>query len=192
MTDHFAALDQPRRPWIDPSALKDHFHSLTATLHPDIPLTGDATRFAMLNGAYQVLREPASRLRHFLELERSGPSGDRPAVPASIASRFMTIAALRQAFETFMGEQHKASHALQRALLAPQRIDLEKQIAVVLNDLESVAQQAMDDLRAADAGWATDRVAALPRLAELQAQFAYLSKWIAQLQEMRFALEAVR
>ncbi len=65
--DHFAELGQPRRPSLDADALKDHFHRLTAEHHPDI--AGDGGRFTTLNAAYTVLREPAARLRHLLELD---------------------------------------------------------------------------------------------------------------------------
>ena len=35
MTDYFALLNEPRRPWLDPEPLKDKFLALSATVHPD-------------------------------------------------------------------------------------------------------------------------------------------------------------
>ena len=35
MTDHFATLGEPRRPWLDAEALKEKFHRLSGTVHPD-------------------------------------------------------------------------------------------------------------------------------------------------------------
>jgi hypothetical protein len=34
-SDHFALLNEPRRPWIDPEALKQKFLSLSSQFHPD-------------------------------------------------------------------------------------------------------------------------------------------------------------
>ena len=77
MADYFALLDEPRRPWLDPEILKDKFHALAATVHPDRvhrasePEKQEANqRYAELNAAYRCLREPTKRLRHLLELER--------------------------------------------------------------------------------------------------------------------------
>ena len=39
MTDHFAALAQPRRPWLDGDALKESFHR-AATLDPWVVTNG--------------------------------------------------------------------------------------------------------------------------------------------------------
>ena len=35
MTDHFALLDEPRRPWIDADLLKEKFLALSSRVHPD-------------------------------------------------------------------------------------------------------------------------------------------------------------
>ena len=60
VTDHFAAFDFPRTPWVDADELKEKFHRLSAQRHPDAPGGSDAA-FAALNAAWQILREPASR-----------------------------------------------------------------------------------------------------------------------------------
>ena len=83
MTDCFALLNFPRRPWLDADALKQRFHELSTEVHPD--RAHDASdeakaesqrRFAGVNAAHECLREAKSRVRHLLELElgQAGPS----------------------------------------------------------------------------------------------------------------------
>ncbi|MEY2440093.1 MAG: DnaJ domain, partial [Verrucomicrobiota bacterium] len=54
MIDHFAALRQIRRPWLDPEKLKEEYHQLTLAEHPDRgDRRADASgEFAAVNEAY--------------------------------------------------------------------------------------------------------------------------------------------
>ena len=70
MTDCFALLDEPRRPWLDPDLLKRKFVALSATEHPDRAHSGTAQEkqvaqehFAELTVAYNRLKEPKERLK---------------------------------------------------------------------------------------------------------------------------------
>ncbi len=99
MTDYFALLDQPRRPWLDPEELKQVFHARKRwQTHPDAQTEpGGNETFTQLNEAYQVLRDPKRRLHHLLSLEGSVP----PTKNVSSASRtskqlFPVVAALMQ------------------------------------------------------------------------------------------------
>src|SRR6266536_2692354 len=92
MTDCFALLGEPRRPWIDPEALKLKFLALAAEVHPDrvhraTPLEKQAAtqRYAELNAAYRCLCEPKERLFHLLELECGiKPDDVHPISPAAM------------------------------------------------------------------------------------------------------------
>src|SRR5438270_13876413 len=99
-TDHFAALGQPRRPWLEPEALKEEFHRLTAEHHPD--RTGDAARFTEINAAYAVLRDPVARIRHLLELEAPAVLAAVPPLPEALTETFMRIATLRRTIDAFV------------------------------------------------------------------------------------------
>ena len=68
MTDHFAALGLPRGAWLDPEDIKSRHHTLIAKSHPD-KIHGDPARASALNAARTILENPATRLRHLLELE---------------------------------------------------------------------------------------------------------------------------
>ena len=72
MIDHFALLNEPRRPWLDPELLRAKFLTLSSKLHPDrTHNTSEAEksilteRYSALHAAYDCLREPKKRLLHF-------------------------------------------------------------------------------------------------------------------------------
>src|SRR3954447_22896891 len=121
MPDHFAALDQPRRPWLDPDALKAFFHRASATWHPDVAGSGDAARFAAASAAYSALRDPVWRLRHLLELEAPEELTLPSEIPPDFADLFMRLAEFRQSLNAFQKKESAAVHGLARALLAGER-----------------------------------------------------------------------
>jgi hypothetical protein len=78
MIDHFALLEQPRKPWLDVDLLKEKYHALARVSQPD----------EKLNEAYRVLRDPKSRLEYLLgPNERTSDS-----VPNELVDLFMAIA----------------------------------------------------------------------------------------------------
>jgi curved DNA-binding protein CbpA len=191
MPDYFAILQQPRRPWLDSEALKEHFHRESARRHPDVSGAGDEGHFAALNAAYTVLRDPASRLRHLLELEAPEFLVPSQEIPSPLAALFMRIAGFRQALDAFRKKESAASSALARALLAGERLALSHQGDAIRAELEAAYGAAMDDLRTLDSDWERD-----PRpsdsaelLAALHHQCAYLSKWRSQLTEALFQFQ---
>src|ERR1041385_591553 len=100
MTDYFALLNEPRRPWLEPEALRQKFLGLSATVHPDrVHTLGEAQRaaaherYTALNAAYRCLREPKDRLRHLLELEGAGPSAEAQRIPSELMDLSLEIGA---------------------------------------------------------------------------------------------------
>src|SRR4051812_43337553 len=100
--DHFEGLGQPRRPWLEPEALREAFQRRAASLHPDTAATGDSGAFAALNRAHSVLREHASRVRYLLDLEHSTPGEPSRTVPDTLSDTFMELAAARHRLEKFL------------------------------------------------------------------------------------------
>src|SRR5688572_29394167 len=101
MTDYFALLDEPRRPWLDPEALKVKFHQRSAELHPDRVHRQSASdkakaqeRYTELNAAYTCLREPKDRLLHLLTLESGGKPKDVQNIPAELMDLFFKVGTL--------------------------------------------------------------------------------------------------
>ena len=188
MPDHFATLAQPRRPWLDPGALRESFHRAAAQHHPDAA-GGGAERFAALNTAHAILREPAARLRHLLELEAPALLVRAAPIPPALGDLFMQLAASRNTLEGFLPKQSAAGSPLARALLAAEKTALRRALETALAQLDAAHAAALAALRALDAAWATGATAAdLENLAPLQARFAFLTKWTAHLREDLFKL----
>lgn len=187
MTDHFANLALPRRPWLGPEEIKVAFHRLAAERHPDSP-GGDAESFAATNAAWQILRAPASRLRHLLELEFSALDLASTQLPPSLADAFMDMAALLRALEDFRRRKAAASGALAGALLANDRGKLESRIRDALARIEAIIARALDEVRTIDASWPQRDDTTAERLSALQRELTFAEKWSAQLREGLFVL----
>jgi len=189
MTDYFAVLELPRRAWLDPAPLKAKFLQLAAQRHPDAIGTSDATAFAELNTAYQLLREPSSRVRHLLDLEGFvAPAGG--AVPPAIGTSFMQVSAVLAAAERIRRKQDAAASPLAAALLASERADCLAQISRARADVEAQTKTLEAELQSLDAAWRSGAAYAATRLAELAAAFAYVTRWLSQLREAQLRLTA--
>jgi len=184
MPDHFAILAQPRRPWLDDAALKEAFHRATAQQHPDVA-GGSSDSAAALNAAYAVLRDPATRLRHLLDLEWPDAAAAAGIAP-ELADLFGKIASLRQAGATLAKKEAAAQSPLARALLAGDHAAHRGNLESTLATLAAAEAAALDDLRAVDAGWEGRDHITGAQVGVLQQRFAYLAKWQAQLREDLF------
>ena len=189
MPDHFATLAQPRRPWLDPEALRESFHRAAAQQHPDAAGGGD-TQFAALNTAHAILREPATRLRHLLELAAPELLTRAAPIPPALADLFMQLAGHRRTLDAFQQKHTAAASPLARALLAAEKNALLRTLATALAQLDAAHESAHAELRTLDTAWPAPDPAALENLAPLQARFAFLAKWSAQLREDLFKLRA--
>jgi curved DNA-binding protein CbpA len=189
MTDHFAALALPRRPWLEPEDVRESFQRAAAEQHPDAP-GGEEARFAALNAAHTILREPATRLRHLLELAAPDRAAGNVPIPSALADLFMDIAGLRQAVQGFRQKLEAAGSPLTRALLAGEQADLRRKLEAALERVTAAHEAALVDLRAIDAVWEAHGDAAWSEIANLQARFAFLGKWMGQLREDLFQLTA--
>ena len=195
MTDYFALLGQPRRPWLEPDALKQRFHSLSADAHPDRVHDGTEARrkaaherFAELNAAHACLREPRDRLRHLLELELGSRPRELHEIPADLAGLFVKIAGACQETDKFLLERAKVTSPLLLAqLFAPGQERIE-QLTAMLKDLGARRDQLHARLKAVDADWneATAppvRAKALMELETIYRLLGFFSRWAGQLQE---------
>ena len=191
-TDFFALLGEPRHPVLDPERIKETFHRLSRTEHPDqqaAAATGADAAFAVLNQAQATLREPKTRLRHLLELEfpevrLAGPS----SVPLALAALFAPIHGLLGEIDALLAKKAAAPSALARALLARSEHSLREQAETRLAELETLYTSALTDLDVLGTNWQTRQPDAASRLHELYQRFAYLSRWTEQLRERLFQL----
>lgn len=193
MTDHFAQLDEPRRPWLDSDSLKHKFLARSAEVHPDRVHGADAgtkataqQRYAELNSAYLCLREPRDRLRHLLELELGHKPSNLQEMSPELADLFMQIAPVFRQVDGFLAKYA----ALTSPLLRAQCFGEVQQFTDRLTGLQQSLMQRQDELLARleglDQSWASApgrRTELLPELESICRRMGFLSSWSGQFQE---------
>lgn len=194
MTDYFALLNEPRRPWLDADLLKQKFLALSANLHPDrIHSAGESDKsnatkkFTELNSAYNCLAEPKLRLLHLLELELGAKPKDIQTIPAALADLFAEVADHCRSADAFLAEKNKATSPLLRVQLFERGQDWIEKLNGLQQTLNALREKLHRELRALDAKWisanATSRLEILPKLEVLYRLFGYFNRWNSQIQE---------
>ncbi len=194
MTDYFALLNEPRRPWLEPAVLKARFLKLAAEAHPDkrsgtneAEKTTANRRYAELNAAYHCLAEPKSRLRHLLELELGAKPKDVQQIPAALADSFAEVATTCQDADIFLAEKGKTTSPLLQVQLFERAQEWVDRLNSLQKRLNEWCETLTDELKSLDAQWsAADDVARreiLPKLEELYRLFGYFNRWNSQIQE---------
>lgn len=189
MTDLFALLEEPPRPWLDPEALKAKYLQLTARHHPDVP--GASADFAEINRAYQTLADPAARLRHLLDLESPAALSRTQPVPEDIAAFFAPVAESSHAVDTFLKKHAAAASPLAKALLSTEQCQVQERLEQIIAALQQKQDSLLSRVREADTLWLADRPAALLLLPVLWQSLGYTAKWLATLRESLFRLASL-
>lgn len=197
MTDYFALLDEPRRPWLDPSGLKRKFLALSADLHPDrVHNTGAAERaqaqerYAALNAAYQCLREPKDRLRHLLVLEREGNWEQVQNIPSPLMDLSLEIGRTCREADAFLNEKRSATSPLLQVEIFERAQERVEKLMALVKQLDSRRETLMGELMQLDAHWeagaaagSTGRQARLMSLEEVYRLLSYYERWSSHLRE---------
>jgi len=193
MTDYFALLDKPRRPWLEPEALKSKFLALAAKAHPDKqPGASEAERlaanrrYAELNSAYNCLAEPKSRLLHLLELELGVKPKDIQQIPSILADLFAEVANTCRSADGFLIEKNKATSPLLQVQLFERVQDWVERLRQLQTRLAGLHSKLVEELKSLDASWAGragERTVLVNRLEELYRLFGYFNRWSGQIQE---------
>ncbi len=201
MTDCFALLNEPPRPWLDPDALKRKFLAVSAEVHPDrVHTAGDAEkqaaqrRYTELNGAYNCLREPKERLRHLLELECGAKPAELQQIPPDLMDLFLQVSGLCRDADEFLEEKQKVSSPLLKVKMFERGQAVTEKLAALRQTVQGKVDALLAELKQIDARWEADhrrespqRAATLARLEELYRLFSYYARWTGQLHE-RIAL----
>ena len=197
MTDYFALLKEPRRPWGDPDALKQKFLALSAESHPDrVHAASEAEKRAAqqcytdLNAAYNCLRDPKERLRHLLELERGARPRQVENIPPDLMNLFLKISEVCGQADKFLAERASVTSPLLKVGMFERSQQLTDELRARQTQVNSQCDQLMSELKVLDAGWEANgnsespsRTARLQRLEELYRLFGYFARWRGQLQE---------
>ena len=196
MEDCFATLDEPRRPWLDPEALKQKFLDRSAEIHPDRAhglgepqKKANVERFKELNHAYQRLREPKDRLQHLLELETGALPAQVQRVPPQLMDMAMEIAQICRQADTFLAEKDRTtSPLLQVGLFERSQAHID-QIKAVQQQIDSRYVELVQEIRKLDDEWVAHlietnvRKTLLPRLENVYRLLSYFDRWREQLRE---------
>jgi DnaJ-domain-containing protein 1 len=193
MTDNFALLDEPRRPWIDPESLKEKFLALSAQSHPDRVHQASAEerraadeRFAALNGAYNCLREPKDRVRHLLELERGMKPADIQEVPSELMDSFFEIGRLCREVDAFLKEKAAATSPILKAQLFERGQEWADKLNVWQQRINTLQEELIRELRRISVAWDSGRPREkllLDRLEEIYRLLGYFGRWSGQIRE---------
>lgn len=172
--DAFEVLQLPRHSWLDEERVREQFQKLAAEAHPDGG-HGSESRFVALNEAWQILRSPTARLRHYLELTSPGVLASRePAAPTN-ADLFMEIAEAQQRATAVAAKLADAKSPLSRAVLEPERLTSRQQLEAL--HVKVAEETALLHGRIKDAN------ATAAELGNVLKQLVFLEKWSAQLRE---------
>jgi DnaJ-domain-containing protein 1 len=188
MIDYFSLLQQPRRPWLNAEQLKEKYIQLTISMHPDrqtpqLPEQNPAPDFANINNAFRVLVDPKARLQHLLKLEGIATSAD--SVPETLADVFLETGTLIQEIDLLISRT--TANTLSKALRQPEILEARKLAADLLDKLQAIYHSALEELQKLDQLWTSTHRIAL-ELSAVSAKLAYLTRWIAQLEERQFQL----
>lgn len=199
MTDNFALLDEPRHPWLDAELLKKKFLQFSSEVHPDkVHNASDAAkiaankRYADLNAAYNVLRDPKERLLHLLEVELGEKPKDIQRIPPGTMDLFVEVGQTCRDVDTFLAEKSKVTSPLLKVQMFEKGMDWTE----TLNQLQSKINAKRDELSAelkemnsiwtaAPAVGSRERSKGLPleRLEQIYRVFSYVARWTEQIQE---------
>lgn len=171
MTDLFAVLGLPRRPWLDAEEIKQRHHSLMAS--------GSVSSATLLNEARRTLQNPALRIRHFLALEF--PEYQPATRPQQDWDFFLKVGeATRQATE-LAARKSSLTHPLARAALQKEILSGREALGLLKEEIEKRLAAADERLQAFEKN---------PEdLAALAEEFAFLQKNENSVREALLALD---
>ncbi len=192
MTDFFALLDEPRRPWLEPEPLKQKFLALSATVHPDrVHNLGEAERAAAqeryteVNAAYNCLREPKERAHHLLQLELGELPKDVQRIPSELMDLSLEVGQRCREADLFLAEKAKATSPLLQVKMFERGNELADKLQPLRQRVDALKEGLNGELKQIDDAWqgGGSRSELLKRLEELYRLFGYFNRWQSQLQE---------
>ena len=190
VTDYFALLNEPRRPWLDADLLKTRFHALSAEVHPDRvhqSSAGDkhaATQsYTELNAAYNCLREPRSRIRHLLELELGAKPSDLTNVPDDLMDLFFAIGKVFREVDALLAEKAWATSPLLQVQLFERGQDWVEKLGGLREKISQRRDALLEELKTVDAAWTSATPKPTGRLLEIWRLLSFYERWLGQIQE---------
>jgi DnaJ-domain-containing protein 1 len=204
VTDAFALLDEPRRPWLDAEALKQKVQPLSSAVHPDrfhsapeAERLQATARYTELNAAYNTLREPKERLLHLLELEAGAKPKDVQRIPPGTMDLFVEVGQLCRDVDAFIAEQANVTSPLLKVQMFERGMEWTDKLQALQQRINAKRDELATELQQMNAVWESapaigspERAAALPleRLEQVYRVFSYIARWSEQIQERNVQL----
>lgn len=199
MTDYFALLREPHRPWLDAEALKKDFLVLSSAVHPDrfhnapeSERSEAGQRYAELNTAYQCLRDPKDRLQHLLTLELGAKPKDVQRIPPGTMELFMEVGQTCRDADAFQAERAKVTSPMLKVQLFQRGLEWTDQLTALQKKINARRDELQAELQSLNTIWdsappigSPHRTASLPleRLEQIYRALSYVSRWTEQIQE---------
>ena len=206
MNDSFALFNEPRRPWLDPEALKQKFLPLSSETHPDrfhsaseAEKARATAKYSELNAAYNTLRESRDRLLHLLELERGAKPSDIQRIPPGTMDLFVEVGQLCRDVDAFLATRANVTSPLMKVQMFQQAIEWTDKLQALQLRINAKRDELTAELQQMNAAWdgapgvgSPERVSALPleRLEQVYRVFSYIARWSEQIQERNLQLAA--
>ncbi len=186
MTDHFALLGLERRPGPDEQAIRSAYLAQAARWHPD-SREGDGDRFASVREAWDVLSDPARRLRHLIDLTDPGVGSSGPG--QSPGDLFVRVGAAIHTAKSVCERHENATSGLIRANLIIEARNAKAGLLEVAGLINDALASWRERLSEADAQWPATPA---KELANLAGEVVFLQRWKAQLDEWQFRVGAIK
>lgn len=186
--DCFAVLGLPRSTVMNEQTLHRAYTGRSRDAHPDHG--GSEADSAQVNAAYETLRHPERRLKHLLDLAGPAEAKAWRTVPLDegMMSAFSDLSTAIDASAKFLERKERAASALARALLAGEEMRHREELERIGIEIETRKAGMEAQLPSLDSTLANRESDAWKQLAVMQARFAYLAKWQAQVRERLLAL----
>ncbi|MCC7519065.1 MAG: DnaJ domain-containing protein [Verrucomicrobiae bacterium] len=195
----FELLGFPPRPLLDAEKVQSRFLELSAPLHPDrahaLPdeeREKATRRFAELNAASRILRNPRDRLNLLLELETGKKPRDVQRIPPGTMELFSEVGqACRDADEFLASRTDANASPILRAAAKGRAAEWRRRLDATLIQVDEKAERARTDLAAFDVQWASGErhAALLDSIENLARLFSYIERWRSQLQDRLLELQ---
>ena len=170
--DAFEVLGLERGLAVDEESLAKAFREAGRARHPDHG--GSVESFEEAEQAHRLLKDPASRLKHWLELK--GVDGDlRGSIGSDLMSLFMELGERLQRADALIREREHSSSALAKAMLEGRTQEIRDELEEALAKLEALLAERIQQFSGVESGQVDGW--------ELARELAFLSKWQGQARE---------
>jgi hypothetical protein len=185
MTDLFAALQLPRRPWLSPDEVKDAYVRQSERVYHQADAEGER---ATLNRAFRVLSEPSTRLDHLLTLTPGDALPPRQ-VGSEVSRLFGQTANQLEVADRLLAELSGQSSLLLRALHLQQAPGLRADLEALTSTLRAVEDVHLKEVMRLDELWMKNPGLVREPLAQLAFELTFLEKWQGQIRERLLRLD---